>query len=134
MTSPDLVRIGVGAGSADDRIEPAMQLLKDVPLDYLVCECLAERTIARESLTRKGDPDKGYTPMLEARMRSFLPLCRERGVRIVTNMGAANPLPAKTTLRHLDQQWPNYQSNFRSIYYLIETGARAREMLASPRP
>ena len=92
MTSPDLVRIGVGSGSADERIEPAVQLLKDEPLDYLVCECLAERTIARETLTRKADPEKGYNPMLEARMRAFLPLCRERGVRIVSNMGAANPM------------------------------------------
>ncbi len=94
MSNSDLVRIGVGSGMADERIEPAVQLLKDQPLDYLVCECLAERTIARESLSRKNNPESGYTPMLEARMRAFLPLCRERGVRIVTNMGAANPLAA----------------------------------------
>jgi len=92
MTHSDILRIGVGAGMADDRIEPAVQLLNDERLDYLVCECLAERTIARESLSRKTHPDKGYNPMLEARMRAFLPLCRERGVRIVTNMGAANTL------------------------------------------
>ena len=100
MSSEDLVRIGVGAGMADDRIEPAVQLLREQPLDYLVCECLAERTIARESLARAANPDKGYTPMLEARMRAFLPLCREQGVRIVTNMGAANPLGgARAVLR-----------------------------------
>jgi hypothetical protein len=99
----DIVRIGVGAGMADDRIEPAVRLLQGQPLDYLVCECLAERTIARESLSRKRDPDKGYTPMLEARMREFLPLCRERGVRIVTNMGAANPVGgARAVLREAE--------------------------------
>jgi hypothetical protein len=92
MKTSGVARIGVGAGMADDRIEPGVELMKRVGLDYLVCECLAERTIARESLARQKFPDLGYTPLLEARMRAFLPLCRERSVRLVTNMGAANPL------------------------------------------
>jgi len=96
----DQVRIGVGAGMADDRVGPAMQLLAQCELDYLVCECLAERTIARETLTQRMDPSKGFNPMLDERMRSFLPLCREKGVRIVSNMGAANPLgAAQATLK-----------------------------------
>src|SRR3546814_7351994 len=32
--------------------------------------------------------------MLEERMRAFLPLCRQKGVRLVSNMGAANPVGA----------------------------------------
>jgi len=88
------VRIGVGAGMADDRIGPALQLLEHCELDYLVCECLAERTIARETLSRKHDGAKGYNPMLEERMRAFLPLCRDKDVRLVSNMGAANPVGA----------------------------------------
>ncbi|MFU2048889.1 acyclic terpene utilization AtuA family protein [Bordetella hinzii] len=88
------MRIGVGAGMADDRIGPALQLLKDCDLDYLVCECLAERTIARETLSRKHDGARGYNPMLEERMRAFLPLCRDKGVKLVSNMGAANPAGA----------------------------------------
>ena len=47
-----IVRVGTGAGMADDRTYPAVQLLERGELDYLVCECLAERTIARESLER----------------------------------------------------------------------------------
>lgn len=88
------IRVGVGAGMADDRIAPGVQLLETAQLDYLVCECLAERTIARETLERRRNPSHGYTPMLETRMKAFLPQCRDRGVRLVTNMGAANPLAA----------------------------------------
>jgi hypothetical protein len=88
------VRIGVGAGMADDRIAPGVQLLESSELDYLVCECLAERTIARETLNRRRSPQLGYTPMLEERIRAFAPLLREKGVRLVSNMGAANPLGA----------------------------------------
>ena len=43
------VRVGAGAGMADDRIEPAADLAERGNLDYLVFECLAERTIARET-------------------------------------------------------------------------------------
>ena len=88
------LRIGVGAGMADDRIGPALQLLEECDPDYLVCECLAERTIARETLSRRHDGARGYNPMLEERMRAFLPLCRQKGVRLVSNMGAANPAGA----------------------------------------
>lgn len=84
---------------ADDRIPPGVQLLKTSDLDYLVCECLAERTIARETLNQRLDPNKGYNPMLAERMRAFMPLCREYGVRVVSNMGAANPLGAARAVR-----------------------------------
>src|SRR5207245_4866090 len=33
----------------------------------------------------------GYDPLLEERLRAVLPLCAAKGIKIVTNMGAANP-------------------------------------------
>ncbi|HZW73454.1 MAG TPA: acyclic terpene utilization AtuA family protein, partial [Caldimonas sp.] len=56
--------------------------------------CLAERTIALAQQARRRDPDAGFDPLLDARMRAVLRAAVERGVRIVTNMGAANPLAA----------------------------------------
>lgn len=88
------VRIGGGAGYSGDRIEPAVELVREGALDFLMFECLAERTIALAQQARRRDPDGGYDPLLEARMRAVLPLSVPRGVRIVTNMGAANPLAA----------------------------------------
>jgi hypothetical protein len=103
VTAPprDLVRIGAGAGFADDRIEPAVELAASGQVDYLVFECLAERTIARESMARRGDPERGFTPKLQERMEAVLPHCRRNGVRIVTNMGAANPPAAARAVRRL---------------------------------
>lgn len=92
-------RVGTGAGMADDRVYPAVKLLGQVQLDYLVCECLAERTIARENLNLRKFPDRGYNPMLAERIRAMMPLCREKGVRLVTNMGAANPVAAAHAIR-----------------------------------
>lgn len=88
------VRIGAGAGYSGDRIEPAVELAEHGALDYLVFECLAERTIAIAQQTRRARPELGYDPLLEARMTAVLPVAAKRGVRIVSNMGAANPLAA----------------------------------------
>jgi len=89
------IRIGGGAGYSGDRIEPAVELVDQGRLDYLIFECLAERTIALAHLARLRDPACGYDPLLDERMRAVLPGCHAQGVRIVTNMGAANPLAAR---------------------------------------
>jgi len=88
------LRIGAGAGYAGDRIPPAVELAEKGQLHYLVFECLAERTIALAQLERSKDPDAGFDLMLAARMRAVLPACLRNGTRIISNMGAANPLQA----------------------------------------
>lgn len=84
-------RIGCGAGFQGDRIEPAADLANRGALDVLVFECLAERTIALAQKARLDDPDAGYDPLLERRLRATLPGCAKHGTKIITNMGAANP-------------------------------------------
>ena len=88
------MRIGTGAGYAGDRIAPARELAEQGQLDYLVFECLAERTIALAQLERSQQPHLGFDPMLSERMRAVLPACMSNGTRIISNMGAANPLQA----------------------------------------
>ncbi|AQQ30662.1 MULTISPECIES: acyclic terpene utilization AtuA family protein [Burkholderia] len=88
------VRIGAGAGYSGDRIEPAVELAEHGQLDYLVFECLAERTIAIAQQARRNDPALGYDPLLDARMQAVLPVAAVKRVRIVSNMGAANPRAA----------------------------------------
>jgi len=85
------LRIGAGAGYSGDRIEPAIELATHGRLDYLVFECLAERTIALAQQALARDERGGFDPLLLDRMRAVLPVCRTNGVRVVTNMGAANP-------------------------------------------
>lgn len=88
------IRIGCGAGCSYDRLEPAIELVEKGNLDYIIFECLAERTIANNQQIKLKDSSKGYTPMLEARMRGILKQSKENGVKIITNMGAANPIKA----------------------------------------
>ncbi len=93
-TKPRVVRIGAGAGYSGDRIAPALELAEQGHLDYLVFECLAERTIALAQLEKSRDASLGFDPLLRARMQAVLAPCLRQGVRIITNMGAANPVAA----------------------------------------
>jgi hypothetical protein len=101
------LRIGSGAGYSGDRIEPAVELADKGNLDFLVFECLAERTIALAQQARLADPDAGFDPLLSERMRRVLPFVargREAGqrrLRIISNMGAANPLSAAREVRRI---------------------------------
>ncbi|HEX2891623.1 acyclic terpene utilization AtuA family protein [Vineibacter terrae] len=88
------VRIGCGAGFSSDRLDPAVDLAQRGALDYLVFECLGERTMAFGHRDRMLDGSKGYNPHLAQRMRGVLAACRKNGTVVVTNMGAANPLAA----------------------------------------
>ena len=85
------IRIGSGAGYSGDRIEPAVELAEKGDIQYLVFECLGERTVALAQQARMKNPDSGFDPLLEDRMRAVLPICAAKGIKIVTNMGAANP-------------------------------------------
>ncbi|MEC5342219.1 acyclic terpene utilization AtuA family protein [Brenneria populi] len=88
------IRIGSGAGYAGDRIEPAVELAQKGDIQYLVFECLAERTIAIGQKQKQQNPDKGYNELLADRMYAVLPRCLEKGIKIITNMGSANPVAA----------------------------------------
>lgn len=88
------VRIGCGAGFSGDRLEPALVLVQQGELDYLVLECLAERTIALAQKRKRQDTTLGYDPLLERRIELLLPCLLANKVRLITNMGAANPLAA----------------------------------------
>ena len=97
------IRIGSGAGFSGDRIEPAVELAEKGDLRYLIFECLAERTIAIAQQAKMRDPAQGYDPLLAERMQAVLSLCRGKGIRIITNMGAANPLAAAERVREVAQ-------------------------------
>ncbi|MVM32213.1 acyclic terpene utilization AtuA family protein [Spirosoma sp. HMF4905] len=88
------IRIGCGAGFSGDRLEPSLILVQQGQLDYLVLECLAERTIALAQKRKRQNSMLGYDPLLERRIESLLPHLLEKKVRLITNMGAANPLAA----------------------------------------
>ena len=57
-------------------------------VDYIIFECLAERTIAIAQEQKLKNPEKGYNGLLEYRMDKVLPLCASNKIKVITNMGA----------------------------------------------
>ncbi len=98
------LRIGAGAGYSGDRIPPALDLIERGALDYIVFECLAERTIALAQQAKNSNPNLGYDPLLEPRMRQVLPVCFRNGTRLISNMGAANPRAAAEKTRDIAEE------------------------------
>lgn len=95
------IRIGSGAGYGGDRLEPALEVMEKGDVDYIVFECLAERTIAIAQKEKLENPDKGYNGLLEYRMDKVLPLCAKSNIKVITNMGAANPLAAVKVVKEM---------------------------------
>ena len=98
------IRIGSGAGYAGDRIEPAVELMEHGNPDYIIFECLAERTIAIGQQDKLKNPEKGYNHLLEMRMRKILKLAKEKNIKVITNMGSANPLSAARVTRKISEE------------------------------
>ena len=92
------VYIGCGAGFAGDRFDAAVPVVKALAElkgeRFLIYEVLAERTLAIAQRLRRENPDQGYSPFLDIYLPLVLADCHRHGIRIVTNMGAANPLGA----------------------------------------
>ncbi|EAZ79731.2 acyclic terpene utilization AtuA family protein [Algoriphagus machipongonensis] len=98
------IRIGSGAGYGGDRLEPALELMEKGKLDYIGFECLAERTIAIAQEQKRIDPDKGYNHLLNYRMEKVIPLAYKNKIKVITNMGAANPEKAAKIIAELAKQ------------------------------
>lgn len=99
-----MLRIGSGAGFAGDRIEPAKALTEKANLDYLILEGLAERTIALAQRQKRDDSKLGYNEYLEERVKLLLPSLLRNKVRLITNMGAANPISAAEKIKEIAQE------------------------------
>ena len=67
------LKIGSGAGYSGDRIEPAVELAEKGGLDYLVFECLAERTIALAQQAKMKDPGAATIRCLPRACGRFYP-------------------------------------------------------------
>jgi len=102
------VYIGCGAGFAGDRFDAAVPIVKalaDVKGErFLIYEVLAERTLAIAQRLKRENPEQGYSPFLDIYLPLVLADCHRYGIRVVTNMGAANPLGAARRVQALARE------------------------------
>ena len=101
----DKVYIASGAGFSGDRFDAAVPLVEYLSKcegpKYLIFEVLAERTIALAQAEKIVNPEAGYSPYLEKYLMPILRQIKEYQIKIVTNMGAANPVAAARRINKL---------------------------------
>lgn len=97
----DSFRIGVGAGFAGDRIQPADDLAREGELDAMAFECLAERTIGAAQQARREGSGTGFDSRILRRFAGTLPHLLPAGAVVTTNAGAADPEAAAAATRKL---------------------------------
>lgn len=90
----ETLRMGCGSAYAEDLIWPAVALAEKANLDYMGIDSLAERTLPLANLRRMDDPEKGYDLRLGQLVDDLFTACVRNRVKIVGNMGAANPRSA----------------------------------------
>lgn len=95
------VRVGAATGFYGDSIWPAIKSLKAGNLDYLCFDALAELTMAILQKDRQRYPELGFARDIEPFMRQVLPLCAEKGVKVMTNAGGVNPRGAKRVVEQV---------------------------------
>lgn len=88
------IRMGVGSGYWGGLIEPAIEIVEKGDINYLGLEYLAEVTLIILHKARAKDPSKGYILEAVDYLHKVLPTCARKGIKIITNMGGANPLAA----------------------------------------
>ena len=92
------VYIGCGAGFSGDRFDASLPIVKEFKKinapKYLMFEVLAERTLAIAQQFRLKNPEEGYSPFLDSYIGPILDDCLENDIKIISNIGAANPIGA----------------------------------------
>ena len=87
------IKLGCGQGFYGDGLAPVADVL-DAGVDYLVCEALAELTLAILQKDRQRDESLGFTRDLPLYLQRALPFVLEGRTRFITNAGGINPVAA----------------------------------------
>jgi hypothetical protein len=100
-TDPETLRVGNCSGFYGDRLAAMREMLTGGELDVLTGDYLAELTMLILGRDRIADPAAGYARTFLAQLRDCLRIALDRGVRIVTNAGGANPGGLVAAIREL---------------------------------
>ena len=85
------VRLGAGMAFWGDSVQPAIEMVERGDIDYLCCDHLAELTMSILAKQMAKDASRGWTSDVLDLLRGTLMTCHDKGIKVVTNAGGANP-------------------------------------------
>ncbi|RMD47948.1 MAG: DUF1446 domain-containing protein [Ignavibacteria bacterium] len=86
------IRIASGQGFWGDLIEAPYKQVTEGNVDYLVMDYLAEVTMSILQKQKNKNPEMGYARDIPPLMERILPICKEKGIKVITNGGGVNPV------------------------------------------
>jgi hypothetical protein len=103
-TKKDKVLIANGQGFWGDSILGPVRLVNEGPLDYLTLDYLAEVTMSIMQKLKSRDPSKGYATDFIQMCQRVLPVCHQKGIKIIANAGGVNPQACRAALAQVIQE------------------------------
>ena len=101
MSEKDLLRLGAGSAHGWDNLEAALDLASSGECDYLIFDCLSEKTVLIWARNKLQGRAAGWEPHLESRMRQIIPVCASTKTKIITNVGASDPYGAAVRITEI---------------------------------
>ncbi len=99
------VRIANCSGFFGDRISAAREMVEaagpDSPVDVLTGDWLAELTMLILHKQRSRNAALGYAGTFLTQMEQVLGMCKEKGIKVVTNAGGLNPAGCADKVREI---------------------------------
>ncbi|MBU2445335.1 MAG: DUF1446 domain-containing protein [Bacteroidetes bacterium] len=86
------ISIASGQGFWGDLIDAPIHQVTKGEVDYLVMDYLAEVTMSILQKQNNRNPKLGYARDLPELMKKILPICKEKGIKVITNGGGVNPV------------------------------------------
>jgi hypothetical protein len=95
------VRVASGQGFWGDLQTAPLDQVTKGPIDYIVMDFLAEVTMSILQKQKKRNPELGYAKDLLSITEQILTFCVEKGIKIITNGGGANPKACCEAIRNI---------------------------------
>ena len=95
----DKIRIAAGQGFWGDWLEAPVRQVQGGAVDYLMLDYLAEVTMSIMMKQRLKDPNAGYARDFVELMERILPICLDKGIKVLANAGGVNPLGCAAAVR-----------------------------------
>lgn len=99
----DKIRIASGQGFWGDLIDAPYYQVTHGEIDYLVMDYLAEVTMSILQKQKNKNPELGYARDIPELMKRILPICKEKGIKVITNGGGVNPVSCAKAILEIAQ-------------------------------
>lgn len=125
-----MVKLGTGLAFWGDSIRPAIEMVERADIQYLCCDHLAELTMSILAKQKSKRPELGYTTDIIPFLRGVIRKCHERGIKIISNAGGANPRSCAREVVKLCQELGLYGTKV-AVVTGDDISERIDEILAS---